>query len=115
MAVANTFAYYNTATIAAVKCFIVQAPRDDLQFANKGVELFEFLKLENVLKVLNFGIDCKSLPDMSIFILSKDNGIARFGKCKQLFEYQHLLLNRDIWWSKFKSIFKCCSFFQHHI
>ncbi len=22
-------------------------------------------------------------------------------KCKQLFEYQHLLLLRDIWWSKF--------------
>jgi hypothetical protein len=29
------------------------------------------------------------------------NGIAHFKKCKQLFEYQHLLLFRDIWWSKF--------------
>jgi hypothetical protein len=29
---------------------------------------------------------------------------ARFKKCKQLFEYQHLLLLRDIWWSKFYSI-----------
>jgi hypothetical protein len=59
MAVSNTFAYYNTAPIATVKSFIVQAPHDDLQFANKGVEPFEFLKLENVLKVFNFGIDCK--------------------------------------------------------
>jgi hypothetical protein len=24
-----------------------------------------------------------------------------FKKCKQLFECQHLLLLRDIWWSKF--------------
>jgi hypothetical protein len=29
------------------------------------------------------------------------NGIAHFKKCKQLFEYKHLLLRRDIWWSKF--------------
>ncbi len=28
------------------------------------------------------------------------NGITHFKKCKQLFEYQHLLLLRDIWWSK---------------
>jgi hypothetical protein len=26
---------------------------------------------------------------------------TRFWKCKQLFEYQHLLSLRDIWWSKF--------------
>ena len=29
------------------------------------------------------------------------NGRAHFKKCKQFFEYQHLLLLRDIWWSKF--------------
>ncbi len=29
------------------------------------------------------------------------NGTPRFNKCKQLFEYQHLLLHRDIRWSKF--------------
>ncbi len=29
-------------------------------------------------------------------------------KCKQLFEYQHLLLLRDIWWSKLSSVFKYC-------
>ncbi len=86
MAAANTFAYYNTATIATVKSFIVQAPHDDLQFANKGVEPFEFFELENVLKVLNFVIDCKSLPNMSNITLSTDNGTAQFKKCKQLFE-----------------------------
>jgi hypothetical protein len=29
-----------------------------------------------------------------------DNGTAHIKKCKQLFEYQHLLILRDIWWSK---------------
>ncbi len=29
------------------------------------------------------------------------NGAVCFKKCKQLFEYQHLLLLRDVWWSKF--------------
>jgi hypothetical protein len=29
------------------------------------------------------------------------NGTARFKKHKQLFEYKHLLLLRDIWWSDF--------------
>jgi hypothetical protein len=31
---------------------------------------------------------------------SLNNGTAHFKKCKQLLEYQHLLLLRDIWWSK---------------
>jgi hypothetical protein len=44
---------------------------------------------------------------------SVHNGTARFKKCKQLFEYQHLLLLRDIWQSTLESIFKCSSFFQH--
>jgi hypothetical protein len=26
------------------------------------------------------------------------NGTMRFKKCKQLFEHQHLLLLRDMWW-----------------
>jgi hypothetical protein len=42
-----------------------------------------------------------------------NNGTARFKKCKQLFEYKHLLLLRDIWGSKLYFIFKCCSFFKH--
>jgi hypothetical protein len=29
------------------------------------------------------------------------NGTTHFKKCKQLFQYQHLLLLRDIWLSKF--------------
>jgi hypothetical protein len=28
------------------------------------------------------------------------NGTAPFKKCKQLLQYQHFLLVRDIWWSK---------------
>jgi hypothetical protein len=28
-------------------------------------------------------------------------GVAHFKDYKQLFEYQHLLLLRDIWWLKF--------------
>ena len=31
----------------------------------------------------------------------QSNGTKHFKKLKQLFEYQHLLLLRDIWWSKF--------------
>jgi hypothetical protein len=30
-----------------------------------------------------------------------NNGTAHYEKCKKLFENQHLLLLRDIWWSKF--------------
>jgi hypothetical protein len=33
--------------------------------------------------------------------LHKNNRIASFEKCKQLSKYQHLLLLRDIWKSKF--------------
>ncbi len=29
------------------------------------------------------------------------NGTTHFKKCKQLVEYQHLHILRDIWWSKF--------------
>jgi hypothetical protein len=37
----------------------------------------------------------------SINRMTNANGAARFKKCKQFFDYQHLLLLRDIWWSKF--------------
>jgi hypothetical protein len=50
----------------------------------------------------------KSVTDKTIYsfsaikpVKSQNNGRALFKKCKQLFEYQHLLLLRDIWWSKF--------------
>jgi hypothetical protein len=33
-------------------------------------------------------------------VIAWHNGRAHFKKCKQLFEYQHLLLLGDIWWSK---------------
>ncbi len=39
------------------------------------------------------------------FSSHKSNGTAHFKKCKQLFEYKHLLLLRDIWWLKLLSIF----------
>ncbi len=35
------------------------------------------------------------------FAIANINGTACFKKCKQLFEYEHLLLLRDMWWSKF--------------
>jgi len=31
--------------------------------------------------------------------ISLTNGTAHFKICKQLFEYLHFLLLRDIWWS----------------
>jgi hypothetical protein len=37
-------------------------------------------------------LEGQTSPDTTYF-----NGTARFKKCKQLFEYQHLLLLRDIW------------------
>jgi len=40
-------------------------------------------------------------PVEYLFIWQPDNGTAHFKKSKQLFEYQHLLLLRDIWWLKF--------------
>ncbi len=33
-------------------------------------------------------------------------------KCKHFLEYVHLLLLRDIWWSKFQSMFKCWFIFS---
>jgi hypothetical protein len=34
-------------------------------------------------------------------VVCVSNGTARLKKCKQLFEYQHLLLLSDTWWLKF--------------
>jgi hypothetical protein len=44
-------------------------------------------------------------------VFSSANGTAQFKKCKKMFEYQHSLLLRDSWWSKFQSIFKSFHFF----
>ncbi len=49
-----------------------------------------FLKIQ--LQFIQFSRLCKMV---------EENGTAHFKKCKQLFEYQHLLLLRDIWCSKF--------------
>ncbi len=40
------------------------------------------------------------------------NETAHFKKCKKLFEHKHLLLLRDIWWSKFLYIFKMLFIFS---
>jgi len=48
-----------------------------------------------------------------IFLFNKITYLNVTAHCKELFEYKHLFLLRDIWWSKLYSIFKCCSFFQH--
>jgi hypothetical protein len=69
---------------------------------NKGVALCHIKITEKTL-VQNWN---------SMITLKFNNGTARFKKCKQLFEYQHLLVLRDIRWSNFESISKCCSFFQ---
>jgi hypothetical protein len=39
-----------------------------------------------------------TLRGISVMSFNQWNGT--FKKCKQWFEYQHLLLLRDIWWSK---------------
>jgi hypothetical protein len=52
----------------------------------------------------NVSFDWKSVGQMSWLKVNSShplNGTARFKECKQLFEYQHLLLLGDIWWSKF--------------
>jgi len=39
---------------------------------------------------------------ITVYIINTlHNGTTHLKKCKQLLEYQHLLLLRDIWWSKF--------------
>jgi hypothetical protein len=57
---------------------------------------------------------CSEYGSLIVQLAFKNNGTVRFQKCKQMFEYQYLLLLRDIWGSKFKSLFKCSLFFQHH-
>ncbi len=41
------------------------------------------------------------LDETSLFHLTAVIGTAHFEKCKQLLEYQNLLLLSDIWWLKF--------------
>ncbi len=49
--------------------------------------------------------------DSGTTTMAGPNGTVHFKNGKLMFEYQHLLLLRDIWWSMFWSIFRCCSFF----
>jgi hypothetical protein len=43
----------------------------------------------------------KPIPIVASKALERSNGTAHFKKCKKIFEHHHLLLLRDIWWSKF--------------
>jgi len=56
--------------------------------------------LENVsvleLQTIRFYLIQKNVELKEMF--GRVNGTVRFKKCKQLFEHQHLLLLRDIWW-----------------
>ncbi len=46
-------------------------------------------------------LGCSIIPLIEDSEQRFDKGTAHFKKCKQLFEYQHLRLLRDIWWTKF--------------
>jgi hypothetical protein len=39
------------------------------------------------------------------YLTTAQNGKAHFKKCKQLFEYQHLLFLRDIWWGQSSNLY----------
>jgi hypothetical protein len=56
-------------------------------------------------------LDDMPLDKMTCYHTFSSNGTVHFRKCKQLLEYQHLLLLRDIWCSKLLYILKCSSFF----
>jgi hypothetical protein len=77
------------------------------------VMLVIFMISTGILAVFMLGVFLMSLIMSNAVILSVImlNAVASYfqlkmeqhtlKKCKQLFEYQHLLLLRDIWWSKF--------------
>ncbi len=84
-----------------------------IQFKQKiiGKFFFKFIKYYQA-AILNKTLSTDKLNTCNkIWIkISKPNlryGRAHFNKCKQLFEDQHVILLRHIWWSKFYSIFKC--------
>jgi hypothetical protein len=45
--------------------------------------------------------NARNIYSESTCLRSLNSATGHFKKCKQLFKYQHLLLLRDIWWSKF--------------
>jgi hypothetical protein len=72
-------------------------------FIKKAKECFNFIKQEyqtsaNLFQnksIIMFTFFSGKLADVCLQILSSKTVTARSKKCKQLFEYQHLLLLRD--------------------
>ncbi len=56
------------------------------------------ISILSLLKIIAFHSE-SILLTMKIWI--QRNGTAQLKKCKQLFEYRHLLLLSDTWWLKF--------------
>ncbi len=77
MEMANTLAYYDTATITAIKCFIVQSPGVYLiklfstKFAHTFCELDHFINLSNIcyiaMKRTNLQKECVNLCQKSFY------------------------------------------------
>jgi len=59
-----------------------------------------FIVLANIIKIIYYNHKT-FIVQATELVGHLLNGTAHFKKCKQLFEYQHLLLLKDIWWSKF--------------
>jgi len=116
----NTLAYYNMSTITVVifynsgpssQCYntlipiIGQKDLECLSLPSVSSLAQDYLTVApstlGILALSMNGRPCwKSLPGTNTQA-SNANGTARLKNCNQLFEYQHLLLLRDIWWSKF--------------
>ncbi len=58
---------------------------------------FSFIKVCRIFDTNKIEIELEKLKRRLKFAMEE----WALKKCKQLFEYQHLLLFRDIWWSKF--------------
>ncbi len=54
--------------------------------------------MSTVVCIYSTGIINDDCHMMIVIYLSTDNRTAHFKNCKKLFEQQHLLLLRDIWW-----------------
>ncbi len=52
-------------------------------------------------KILIKFVKDDKLCQIALFMSLGPNRTARFITCNQLFEYQHLLLLKYIWWTKF--------------
>jgi hypothetical protein len=65
-----------------------------LHSVGQSIEHFAVISVAAFVSVIATSIDV---------IIAINNGTMHFKKCKQLFEYLHLLLLRDIWWFIFST------------